>query len=276
MDANLFEVSYQNSVPADARHLMWRVFFLSRNRTAISLSQHYPWIEKKNASHCILIRNPLMAEGKNTIAALAMKETLNTEGAHFGMIGLVCVDDKYRGRGLCSMLINQATKAAINLNWRALILWTQNPNIYLNKKFNIWSRELLAEVVNYSYNISDAEFDLFFQSCTTDGLDPRGLPSFATDIRVLKNNGARASVVKGLYGYSVVEWEGLDNDVAEMLLATMPKFWSINFQDGDGLIKVLSEKNIEIAISEASTMMGLYLDNSTPMPLPKIRILDRI
>lgn len=124
------QYSVHEGVPPAAKALIWEVFFRSRGR-GIDLSVHYPWIDQRDRVTSILISPDHGNEQATAAAALVIKEASLVAGRKIGLVGLVCVDEAFRGSGLGHKLVSAATEVARDKSFDTLVLWTGKPNVYV-------------------------------------------------------------------------------------------------------------------------------------------------
>lgn len=276
MTEGLFKTTFCIGVPMAAQELMWNVFFKSRGRH-LSLGSHFPWINSLDGVYSISIADVGGLSKNKVIATLAMRQKVTENGVRFGLIGLVCVDEKFRGIGLSSLILEAAIQAGLNLNWSALVLWTQKPSVYTNHEFMIDGNELYASVSNESAVVLDCEFDSLFTSQDGDLYSPEGLPGFATALATIRMESFWVSILRTVSGYAIANWGGDDNEVANFLNSKFPKNWEINYLPGDRLIAILiKEKGLSIKAMSGATRMVRKLVNWDFSECRNIRILDRI
>jgi GNAT superfamily N-acetyltransferase len=275
MSEGLFKAEFHRGIPIAAQELMWRVFFESRGR-GVSLARHFPWINSPDGVYCVLIENINDPDKNKIIATLAMRQEVSADGVRYGLIGLVCVDEKFRGNGLSSLLLERAIQAGIDLNWSALVLWTQKPEIYQNHEFVIDGRELFAHVSNQLAIALDKDFDYRFAHQDEKFISSTGLPGFASALVQIKTENISVLVLKTESGCSIADWEGADNEVANFLINVMPKNWGINYLRSDRLISVLRDRGLELQTVSGGTRMVRKLANSVSADYGNIRILNRI
>lgn len=275
MSESLSKAEFHLGIPIAAQELMWRVFFESRSR-GISLARHFPWVNSVDGVYCISIKNIDGLDKNKIIATLAMRQEVNADGGCYGLIGLVCVEEKFRGNGLSSLLLEGAIQAGTDLNWNALVLWTQKPELYQNHEFVIDGQELFGHVSNRLATIVDKEFDSRFAHQDYEFISSAGLPGFATALLQIRKENIKVLVLKTKSGYSIANWEGSNDDVANFLIDVMPKSWGINYLPGDHLIALLEEKGLELQAVTGATRMVRKLINCDSADYRNIRILNRI
>lgn len=275
MTKGLFKAEFHMGIPKSAQNLMWEVFFESRGR-GISLAQHFPWLNSLDGVYGISIKDINSLEKDKTIATLAMRQQVTKDGIRYGLIGLVCVDEKFRGNGLSSLLLERAAQEGADLNWNSLVLWTQKPEIYQNHEFIIDGRELFANVSNRAAIALDKDLDSQFANQDEEFISSSGLPSFATGLLKIKQENIGVLVLKTKTGYSIAGWDGDNNQVANFLINIMPKNWGINYLYGDQLVAILQEKGLEINVVPGAIRMVRKLNNGYLLDYGNIRILNRI
>lgn len=268
-------INLHSGIPKSSQALMWAIFFQSRSR-GVSLACHFPWINDNENVYCITIEDSIGSNTNKTVATLALKHAKTMDGQSYGMLGLVCVHEKFRRNGLTSLMIERAIQMAVDLNWTALVLWTQKPKVYEGHGFVIDGQELFANVLNKSASITIEKFNSRFTLQDNNLLSLKGLPSFATGLELLESDCATALLLKMESGFSVAEWSGDKNQVVDLLTKFMPKYWGINFIHGDELIEALMKKGLELKLESTSTRMVRKLVHEGDYDFGRIRILDRI
>lgn len=92
---------------------------------------HYPWIGDRARSTSILINKDGSSEESAAAATLVIKEETLPDVGTVGLVGLVCVDDAFRGSGLSHQLLSAATNFGKEKPYVCLVLWTNKPNVYV-------------------------------------------------------------------------------------------------------------------------------------------------
>ncbi|WP_339456848.1 GNAT family N-acetyltransferase [Pseudomonas sp. EA_65y_Pfl1_P120] len=272
-----FSPIISSGVPETARRLFWEVFFSSRGR-GVQLLTHFPWMSRDDNVFCVEIKASTGSD--ETIAALVIRTlpiSQNLSAGVVGLVGLVCVDETSRGKGLASSLISAATELAVSRSMSALILWTQKPEVYAGKGFVTDERNRFG----YIEWAPDQHIKLEYTARNWPDLSrsseyEHGIPPFATGGQVISSANARIIVLVSNGGYSIGEWGGKEKDVVDLIMASMPGRCSLNVGEKDSLISELEEKGVELNLSPAAVRMVKYLDSSTPVKLPNIKFLDRI
>lgn len=261
-----------SGVPESARALFWEVFFASRGR-GIDLATHFPWLACDESVFCIEFINP---EAENeTLAALVVRSLDNGSGNAIGLVGLVCVAEQWRGKGLASRLMARAVEFAESENLAALVLWTQKPEVYVNQGFVTDQEDRFGSVecaleqpVKLAYTTHDWP--------DSASRSTRGLPPFAVSGQVISSEKARLVVLASHNGLTVAEWDGDSKDVVELMMACLPARWSLNSAQDDPLIAELEKSGLALNLQPAAVRMVKYLSGRTAVKLPNIKFLDRV
>ncbi|MCX4066538.1 GNAT family N-acetyltransferase [Pseudomonas rhodesiae] len=261
-----------SGAPESARTLFWEVFFASRGR-GIDLVTHFPWLADDENVSCIEFINP--EEQNETLAALVVRYLDIGSGNSIGLIGLVCVAEQWRGKGLASRLMSRAIEFAERENLGALVLWTQKPEVYVSQGFVIDQEDRFGSVecvIEHSVKVDYATND--WPDSTR--LLTRGLPPFAIRGQVISNENARIIVLASNSGLTVAEWEGDSRDVVDLMMASMPARWSLNSAQDDPLLAELEKSGVALNLQSAAVRMVKYLSGRTAVELPNIKFLDRV
>ena len=108
----------------------------------------------------------------------------------------------------------------------------------------------------------------------------RGMPAFARSARHLcvetVGGLAQAIVLDTAGGPAVAEWQGDEEDVARLLVASLPGRWTCNAIEGDRLLEVLRHQGCTVQLRPTGTRFVRWLTPQTDRVLPTLRVLDRI
>ncbi|PTC31801.1 N-acetyltransferase [Pseudomonas palleroniana] len=260
-------------VPESARRLFWEVFFASRGR-GIDLNAHFPWISCTQNIFCVEIRNP--SGTGEALAALVVRELRVGLDACAGLIGLVCVDEAWRGKGLASGLMSSAIELGVSRNMTALILWTQKPEVYAGQGFVIDQQDRFG----YVESAPEQRIKMVYATHDWPGSDvgetKRGIPPFASRGQVISSDRASIVVFSVKEGWSVAEWAGEKKDIVDLMMASLPGRYSLNLAEGDSLISELEERGLGLDLRPSAVRMVKHLGDGVPVKLPTIKFLDRI
>jgi GNAT superfamily N-acetyltransferase len=269
-------VAWHAGVPSDFRALAWKVFFTSRGR-GISLAHHFPWVDDVTCTACVCARTE-----DGLVGGLVIRRVPMADGGHCGLIGLVCVDESARGLGWTHRLLDVAVAQAQQQGIAALLLWTQKPEVYARHGFVCDGAELLGEVVNEAEPASmpGQSEQPWPPGAGSSAPGLRGLPAFAQSARHLRVETARgmaqAIVLETAGGLAVAEWHGDEDDVARLLLASLPPRWTCNAIEGDRLVDVLQHWGCTMQLRQSRARFVRWLTPDTDRALPDVRVLDRI
>lgn len=271
-------VAWQAGVPEDLRALAWRVFFTSRGR-GISLLHHVPWIDDATGTASVCAR---AAHG--LVGGLVVRRVPMADGGQCGLVGLVCVDDAVRGLGWAHRLLDVAIAQAQQQGLAALLLWTQKPEVYARHGFVCDGVERLGDVVPGL--CEPAPLSGWVERPWPSGAEEvlphlrRGMPAFARSARHLcvetVGGLAQAIVLDTAGGPAVAEWQGDEEDVARLLVASLPGRWTCNAIEGDRLLEVLRHQGCTVQLRPTGTRFVRWLTPQTDRVLPTLRVLDRI
>ncbi len=260
-------------VPESARRLFWEVFFASRGR-GIDLDTHFPWMSCDQNVFCVEIKDPLGADG--ALAALVVRTINVGPDANAGLIGLVCVDEAWRGKGFASALMSGAIDLGESQNMAALILWTQKPEVYTGQGFVTDQLDRFGYVKLAAGQRIKMEYSTHDWYGSGAGEAGRGIPPFASQGQVISNDLASLVVFPTKAGLSVAEWNGGGKDVVDLMMASLPDRYFLNVSEGDSLISELEERGLEFDLSPSSVRMVKYLGGVASIKLPIIKFLDRV
>jgi len=254
-----------SGVPIAARELIWNIFFASRNR-GVDLSTHFPWIEEESETYCLT----LSEKNKGPIlATLVLREINLYPGLRYGIVGMVCVDESFRGQGLCSRLLVNLRKFSLDKKITSLLLWTREPSIYIKQGF----------VIDTSDNFGQITFNPLRPLANIDSIKVhpvhnRGLPAFAQKLIHYDCDLAELIVAETAQGVTVAEWEGAPSAVLDMRESTLPLAGNLNAPANASIFYEISKRGHIYTPFPSSSRMVLHLDKK--INLPYISVLDRI
>lgn len=260
-----YNINLTEGVPENARNLIWMVFFASRSR-GISLKQHFPWIEQKDKTYSLVCS---ANNNSNAIGSLTTREYENPKTGRYAMFGMVCVDEKCRGQGLGSQLIKRAVAQGIENKFKAIVLWTRTPEVYLRHGFELDKIDTFGRVTGHT---NKTKKQTFLVSCEIN--NSRGIPPFASKLICYKSDSAELICAVADFGICLAEWTGSTEKVLDLIGATLPKIWYLNARKNDGIFNDLNLRGYDYTQLESAERMILKLDPSVSVPY--ISILDRI
>jgi GNAT superfamily N-acetyltransferase len=273
--ASVLKVTVTSGVPESARLLLWDVFFCSRGR-GLSLTVHFPWLDNSGDVFCVSMSSSEGSGASKTIAALVIKKVTMSDRI-IGLVGLVCVAEEWRGKGLSSRLMSEATELARMIEIDALVLWTQKPDVYTGQNFVVDSQEFFCQVANKNITQLVVNFasevwpDLFAVE------HQQGLPSFAKSGKRVSTKDASLVVVNSQNdNVTLVYWAGKIKDVVDLIESSLPSRWGVNIAEGHELIAELRKRDFEVDIKPAAVRMVKKLKQTTMPELNLIEFIDRV
>ena len=252
-------------VPLAARTLIWDVFFTSRQR-GVDLSTHFPWIEQSADTHCVKLS---VSDGGPVVATLVLRQPHFATVGRYAMVGMVCVDRAWRGRGFASQLLTSAVAFSIEQQFAALLLWTGQAGVYKSHGFVLDACDSFGRVTS---NPLRPRAKVEFTRVHPDA--SRGLPPFAQKLISVESAVARIVVVESAQCLALAEWEGSLPAVLDLIEATLPTSWGINAPIADPIFEEIQRRGHKYTSLLCAERMVLHL--AAPVPLPYISVLDRI
>lgn len=254
--------------------LFWEVFFQSRQR-GISLERHFPWLS--SASPSVTFAEAHM-DGM-TVGGLVLRELRCTFEEHplrVGMIGLVCVEPRYRGRGVANHLMAAAIAHAAGQGMDCLTLWTSKHAVYEKQGFATLDRWMYGWV----RDADDANAQLFQPGSELSPDHTLPLPPFAR--AVYRHTGQAASIVvlADEQGAIVTAYEGSPVAAARAMVGLLPPCWRLNVLAQDPLVAELALLGKHLDLAPSRLQMWCALNDALPVTAVAqqlaIAVIDRI
>jgi N-acetylglutamate synthase-like GNAT family acetyltransferase len=268
-------LSISRGVPAAAQELIWDVFFVSRHR-GISLSAHFPWIVNNFDVICITIESTNCVASNEVVGALVIKPAHMEDVGVIGMLGLVCVNETFRRKGISSLLLSKAINVGEAKGWRALVLWTNQPGVYLRHGFSVDSNDLFGKVQNpLNTPCANVKFSPTKWHAKGDTPD-RGIPAFANSIDLITASQATLTVLRTNTGLSVAEWTGNEKFVVQLIECALPVHWWLNVAENDPVLSELRSRGFSMDLHPGSFRMIRPLSVDKSLRVPYINLLDRV
>lgn len=254
-----------SGVPKGARILIWQVFFASRQR-GVDLVTHFPWIEQNIGIYCLTL-----AETNNgpVLATLVIRKHNLLEGCRSAMLGMVCVDQAWRGRGLSKQLLTYALDFAVGQQINSLILWTGQPDIYTKYGF------LTDKMDSFGRIILDPQLPRAQVGFIEGSADiARGLPPFGRRLIRFQSDVAELIGVETEQGIALAESKGCLPDVLDLIEVALPEAFNLNAPAESSIFEEIRKRGHIYTPLPCARRMIRNLD--TPIPIPYISVLDRI
>lgn len=271
----LLQIAAHQGVPPQARTLIWEIFFRSRGR-GIDLPTHYPWIDDSTGVTSILINASNGNDPMSTAAALIIKEETLADGRQVGLVGLVCVDEAFRGNGLAHQLVSAAANLGRDKSLAALMLWTNKPSVYAKHGFVVDSEDRYGSVWK---RIQDGVATAFRPEPTglqVSDISAQGVPAFAKRVLVFSSNSASITVLPTMQGYTLADWRGDWDAVFEIVARVMPDSWNLNAPANSGIYDELNARGYHSEFPSGSQRMINDLSGDRAADLAYIPMLNRI
>ena len=256
-------------VPTEARHLIWDVFFLSKQR-GIDLEYHFPWIAKEKITTCVTIDDTSRVKCE-TIAALVIKEIFIDKVGSVGLIGLVCVHPHYRGRGHSSTLIQHAIDFGLAKSWAALLLWTTKPHVYLKLGFEVDSCDEFGSVMRV-----DSAQNTTSTSPVVETFNEFGVPAFATEVKKFSDSVDFLIICNTHDEPTLVDWSKKMTQTLALIDRVLHNSWKINAPKGSELVPCLLAGGYSVNLAQGAARMVRRLGPSYVHEIPYIGQLHRV
>lgn len=267
-------VKITSSAPTEYKALVWDIFFRERAR-GISLHAHFPWLDEHDTWYSVI------EEQGQVVAGLAVRRTVSRSNADLvaGAIGLVCVDNNFRGQGYSKAALLQAIIEAKRRKYDDLLLWTGKPDLYKKIGFVPYDESYFGWVFKDDQveikhpNAHRSEWPFSDESAS----ELRGIPPFALNAIKWRAGEASIVIVEDLLGPIVTEWSGDYREVCALLGAVMPKKWRINVLHSDVISRHLLADGWKLNLELSMLQMAFNLNSKWQFGDPyKFRLMDRI
>jgi GNAT superfamily N-acetyltransferase len=246
--------------------LIWKVFFASRKR-GISFEKHFPWAINERITTTLSFED---SQGK-VIASLVIKTQPDVSVVKIAQIGLVCVDEAFRGQGLASALLNRADEVARSDGINALLLWTTKPRLYEKHGYRTDIQDAFAKVMRTQATVTTPTGPI-----TQQAICDRGIPAFATSVLELKSRLASITVCSNTEQSTVIEFRGCIADVVNLATEVLPTSWLYNGPPDSKLPAVLRARGYALEQLVGAHRQVKILRPFSTEHLPYINVLDRI
>jgi N-acetylglutamate synthase-like GNAT family acetyltransferase len=269
-----FETIVSDWIPPDSISLMWQIFFVSRNR-GISPEFHFPWIHDKHNLYCV---RTILEDGsaQTTVASLILRHRPLDSGKKFGLIGLVCVAENFRGMGVSTRLLQHAVELAKTQKLTHLVLWTTKPDVYKNLDFETDSTDMFGQVTRRGSRSTEFKLEKNAVAPRIFATVLKGAPAFAKEVvRYSVLNGASISICKSSSTETLVGYTGPMEQVIDLIDHVMPDTWNLNVPEHAPIIEALSHNGYDTSLKPSAVRMTLALDECDHLP-DTIPFLDRI
>lgn len=270
------EILLSPTLDSDLKKIFWNVFFEKKQR-GISLSRHFPWIDHPT-DDAVFIR---ATESGTTAGGLALRTrhlAIDGKTIKIGMVGLVCVREQDRGRGISKMLLSAVIEYARKEQFDYLTLWTSQHAIYEKYGFYIHDQ--------WMYGIVNVDGKPAVQGAVESALavfkedESLPLPPYANKSYSYADEHTSITLLEDAKGVIVAAYQGDARKVARLLTSYLPAQWRLNIPANDPLISELTLLGVRHALVAVNLQMWLTVqDSASVLPFAEkiiIPLLDRI
>jgi GNAT superfamily N-acetyltransferase len=256
--------------PIEFKALVWDVFFKSRDR-GISLDAHFPWLESSDSWYVVIKFNLKVVGG-----LVVKKINLKIKNDAAGIVGLVCVDEKYRCRGYLKLMLDLAITEAKNRKYNYLILWTEKSKLYRKFGFEINDDSFYGWAEKDIF-LSNKNLKIYCSDWPANN-NERGIPPFANKCTQYSTDVANITVISDSLGPILAEWSGGNFNVLDIIRNILPKKYRLNIFASDSLHYSLIENGWTLSLvpSQLQMVLKLFPSASPYAAAYKLRVLDRI
>lgn len=249
----MISTNLKNTVSDQLKELAWDTFFVSKNR-GVTFEFHFPNSTFDKGTWSIEIRI-----SSEVVGGLVVRERtviVDNEAIVIGCIGLVCVKPQYRGNGLAGKLFESAIEESLKRGYSGLTLWTSQHHIYKNRGFFLYDKTVFGSVtipVNYRTSSTNSESVILSPHCV--------IPPFAKEGRLYHSSKAQLVTLWDDKGGIIVDWNGKDIDVHDLILDVFKGSFRINARTECSLISLLKLKSYHMNINFSNLQMWLPLQD---------------
>ncbi|EEX67085.1 GNAT family N-acetyltransferase [Vibrio metoecus] len=244
--------------------LVWNEFFLSRGR-GVLIEKHFPWLfDIRSDVHIVEIY--VSGEFAGGLSLVIDRSEVDT-----ARIGLVCIDNKFRGLGLSRVLLEKTIDVSKEFGLKGVVLWTSKQGVYLKSGFEVIDNNVVID-------ISLPYFKGFSEPCILAEWDIQ-IPPFADTCYKYSQGDNSIYLVKGRLGYCLYHYIGCDQDVLSMLNSLSFNKLTLHLNKNSTLLGLIREKVNIISESNSDSQMWLTwsdLLTSNSEELNKYTFSDRI
>lgn len=130
----------KNTASREFLQIVWDVFFTQKRRGR-SLKIHFPWLFDSSLTYCSFE----MYENEEIVGGLVVVEK-KVNDIKVALLGLVCIDEKHRGKGYLKKLMDSALSTIKKGNFDAIYLWTSQHDLYKRYDFQSIDNSILVKV----------------------------------------------------------------------------------------------------------------------------------
>ncbi|WP_193216245.1 GNAT family N-acetyltransferase [Buttiauxella massiliensis] len=212
-------IEIRKQLSSEYKELCWKTFFTQKKR-GIKFELHFPWFFNADAFfYTIEIHSGIKLIGGMTLK-IEIKNNIRT-----AIIGLVCIDEDYRGLGYFSLLMNKADELMQCENIQLAILWSGQHHLYKKHGYKLIDHNVLIYIRKKNIIINNAEKKIEIKHYT---LNDKSLPPFAIYQERLEWDNSYIVYCASEKEFYVIDYECAINDMCSVMDKLSPNGFYIN------------------------------------------------
>ncbi|MGX9786404.1 GNAT family N-acetyltransferase [Janthinobacterium lividum] len=246
--------------------LFWEVFFQSKNR-GVTLQRHFPWLSA--APNGVIFAEARI--GTVTVGGLVLREKqyqLGERTLRIAMIGLVCVAQRERGKGIANSMLEAIVAHAREQQLDYLTLWTSQYSVYEKHGFQVADRWMYGWVRGGEGN-DQQPFEPDGNLVPDTSLP---LPPFARAVYCYRDPVCSMVVLEDTHGAIVTAYDGLPAAAASAMVRHLPSCWRLNVLAQDAILHELQLHGRTLELAPVRLQMWLPLRDVLPVE----QLLDHV
>ncbi|SDH22073.1 GNAT family N-acetyltransferase [Janthinobacterium sp. YR213] len=246
--------------------LFWEVFFQSKNR-GVTLQRHFPWLSA--APNGVILAEARI--GTVTVGGLVLREKqyqLGERTLRIAMIGLVCVAQRERGKGIANSMLEAIVAHAREQQFDYLTLWTSQYSVYEKHGFQVADRWMYGWVRGGEGN-DQQPFEPDSNLVPDTSLP---LPPFARAVYCYRDPVCSMVVLEDTHGAIVTAYDGLPAAAASAMVRHLPSCWRLNVLAQDAILHELQLHGRTLELAPVRLQMWLPLRDVLPVE----QLLDHV
>ncbi|MGX9695807.1 GNAT family N-acetyltransferase [Janthinobacterium lividum] len=246
--------------------LFWEVFFQSKNR-GVTLQRHFPWLSA--APNGVIFAEARI--GTVTVGGLVLREKqypLGERTLRIAMIGLVCVAQRERGKGIANSMLEAIVAHAREQQLDYLTLWTSQYSVYEKHGFQVADRWMYGWVRGGEGN-DQQPFEPDSNLVPDTSLP---LPPFAHAVYCYRDPVCSMVVLEDTHGAIVTAYDGLPAAAASAMVRHLPSYWRLNVLAQDSILHELQLHGRTLELAPVRLQMWLPLRDVLPVE----QLLDHV
>ncbi|MDI3361446.1 GNAT family N-acetyltransferase [Lelliottia sp. V89_10] len=245
----------KNIASQEFLNIVWDVFFLKKSRGR-SLKIHFPWLFDSSTQFLSfeIIKN------KEIVGGLIVAEK-NINSIKVGLLGLVCIDERFRGKGYLKKLMDSALSTIALENFDAIYLWTSQHDLYKKYGFSSLDDSILVKVKYITNSHSEPKAKIKITERADLSIPPFASSIYQADIDdvsfiycennqskyILSYNGILESVIKAFGAFVDDTFYINSYDVCRNEFLEAEKYAHIEiYQQNIQMVKVIKTESLQV------------------------------